>query len=218
MIAIGGYLISFGGHKSSSIWFFFAGGVLLLLSAAFYLQGAVWKEEEKSRIPGNTSLVIKPDVSPTVSPPASPVITPDVPTSSPPSVFSPTRAKSTVNENHAELLTPEHILTAIEEANTSSERDSVRKLYLGVSVENWKLRFNSVSTSDGKHLSITCELDDRSLKPTLGIVIVSVPLKGNEFLRTAKKGDRFIVSGDISEVSVLYIALEKGSLRRTEEN
>jgi len=92
------------------------------------------------------------------------------------------------------------------------------QLYLGVSVEEWKLRFYSVKTSDGKHLNVTFELNDHSLKPTFGIVSVSVPLKGNEFLRTAKKGDRFIVSGDISEVSVLYIALEKGSLRRTEEN
>ena len=56
------------------------------------------------------------------------------------------------------------------------------QLYLGVSVEEWKLRFYSVKTSDGKHLN------------------------GNEFLRTAKKGDRFIVSGDIkrSESSIYF--------------
>ena len=167
------------------------------------------------------------NASPSVSPPeadlkshenTSPAIGGDVPVTAPPSVSSPTPGKSSVNENNAESLTPEHIFTAFEQATTSSQRDSVRKLYLGVSVEGWKLRYNSVKTSDGKNLNVTFELDDHSPKSTFGIVNVSVPLKGNEFLRTAKKGYRFIVSGDISEVTALYIGLEKGSLRRTTEN
>lgn len=39
LLAIAGFLISFGDHKTSSIWFGFAGGVFLLLGGALYLQG-----------------------------------------------------------------------------------------------------------------------------------------------------------------------------------
>jgi hypothetical protein len=45
LLAIGGYLVSFGHQKGASIWFFFAGSVLLLLSGALLLHGKLWVEE-----------------------------------------------------------------------------------------------------------------------------------------------------------------------------
>lgn len=44
LLAVGGFLISFGNHKIASIWIVFAGAMCLLLSAALYLHEHVIKE------------------------------------------------------------------------------------------------------------------------------------------------------------------------------
>jgi hypothetical protein len=51
LIAIGSYLISFGSHRSYSIWFFFSGAVLILLSGALYLYGGDWDSDQKPDSP-----------------------------------------------------------------------------------------------------------------------------------------------------------------------
>jgi hypothetical protein len=203
LLAVGGYLISFGDHKISSIWFFFAGGVFLLLSAALYLHEHATKgtssSEPVSSSPARLAVVSDADVpllsasvsSDRESVPPTPTVPPAVITPTPESPVVKPKPRHIPN-SAATHLYPSEIVLKIKDA-AFHNRKTVAQAFTGMAVD-WRLTFLSASRMEGSML--TFFTDAPKSIPTI-MVICDLPIVGNERMPLMNTTDEFIVKGII---------------------
>ena len=182
LLAVGGYLISFGNHKISSIWFFFSGAVFLCLSAALYLHNQAVKES-----PEQTPAIIR-------SPPA------------------PTPAASS--------LTPSQIVAQLHSIEPLRRKD-VGESFNGARV-CWEVALLTAEMYNQGKLTLMFTDAVNTVYPgqsITGDVVIEIPEKGNEYIRLAKRGERFMVTGIIYQITFgVTVWLKHASLKPLASN
>lgn len=113
--------------------------------------------------------------------------------------------------DHLSNITPEYITSQIESA-LPLQRENIAAEFVGAPVK-WKLFLENAWREDSEygnkrfiHVSFIHVIRPESFSEDTDVDVV-VPEAGNEFLKLAKQGDVFIVSGTMSDVSAGIIQL-----------
>jgi hypothetical protein len=209
LLAIGGYLISFGDHKISSIWFFFAGSVCLCLSAALYLHGYAKKENQPTSPASDlVSSVAAPKI---VTPPIAPLVEPKA-TKAPPITEQDIAIPPPPSDPSLTTRTPTQIIDEIyKDASPFVNKADLERSFIGMKVK-WKLPLlKKMGTNTAGNFSALFSGD----KANSSSVSITIPFKSSEQLRMSAEGDLFLVCGTIKSVNPLVVFLDDGKAERT---